>query len=297
MKGRLDTVFLAEPSLAALDNFLSAVTEQDIRKTLLKVKPYEDLFFDQVQFQPVSLLAMTAKRGKIDHVRIILEDNPEYMDVLAAFFRALERGHKSVVFLLLEHIDIDHIAQIHLLSNIAGIRAHGYLNKIIRPDHYALRYNMVPAVGNVALIIAAGLHSSELFDLLIDDSQLKAQIPRSALAMFLAATRTPDGVAKKHINLDIVFLLLKYPVVYQYASTRIFDFGALLSAFDESKRELSAQKKAATTFCVKLFDSFPSLTSLTSAEDLSSMSETTSMRAPSSMDDSASGASMSPYLS
>lgn len=297
MKGRLDTVFVVNPALVALDNFLCACTEEEIYNAIVKAAPHKNDFFHHSQFQPLSLIEIAAKKGKVEHVRLLLDMHTEYTDVLSSFFRALEKGHKEVAFLLLERIDVDHIAQINLLSDIPCIRKHEYLNKIIRPAHYPLRYNMVPAKGNVALIIAAGLDTSALFHLLLDEPQFKAQLPHSALAMFLAATRTVDGLPKKNINMDIVFLLLKFQVVHQYASKRIFDFGALLSDFNEMKRDQATQKMAATTFCAKLFDSFPSLSSLTSAEDLSSISETTSNRAPSSMDDFASGVSLSPYFS
>ena len=246
----------------------------------------------------MSTLAFVASTGKIHHLNALLSANyseaheswlTNLPDIINAFFRALENGKASVLLRLLQYPGMtDVITDVKLLSTIQkhypkrvnnqdfyipqllAPTINNYLHQITKPDYYPLRYNKeVRPQGNIALIMAASLPSSDIFNYILQTFPLiKQQLANSALVAFLSATRTVDGTPKESINATIVNQLLAVPHVYNYALSREYDLRDLVSAFNDLKKE---EAPISLGFCSKFFKKVSSSSAMEAVDSLDSI--------------------------
>jgi hypothetical protein len=285
MTKKLEIAGHASESLTHLDDFLDETEISTMKDLAMKLEPYfddydyfyNDLFLKtKARINQVSPLELVAAANKIKHLNLLLDlkySNPSLplelkKDMINAFFRALENGHTAVILRLLEYpIITNAIVNIKILSSIDSL----YIKKITKPSYHAFRYNNhIKPRGNIALIMAAALPTSSIFDHLLQNFPLiEEQLSESALGAFLSATRTAQGNPKESINQTIINQLLEFPHVYKYAQTREFDFGDLLMAFDELKaKSAEALQEIQRGFCSRFFDKVSSSNELSALDEI-----------------------------
>jgi hypothetical protein len=294
MKTSQERIKTQDPRGAALDAFLKADSTQNLSAFIEKLQPYycyeDDIYNDlalksYVSQTLMSPLEIVAESGSIPHLNALLNQNYAIeeplnaipMDIINAFYRALENGHSSVLLRLLQYPKMtDVITKVSLQTNIQTSmmalyaqslndlipepERNPYLNKIRRPDHYPLRYNKdVGCEGNVALILAAGLPTADIFNYMLKTfPSIHQQLASSSLVAFLSATRHPDGTPKTFINTAIVYQLLAVPGVYDYALSREYDFGDLILGYNREKAQTPTPQEPPRGFRSKFFEKISS---------------------------------------
>ena len=280
-----------------LDQFLSANNLKDIYYFAQQVQP-KYIIANNV-LEELSILELVADMGKVDHDRVILDMKSDIasshacssvamvesflfeLNEVGAFFRALENGHinvaKKLLLYLADHFDFDDVS-----TNEKIIKKSPYLSKMTRSSNYnVLSFNQVKITGNLllntALFLAAGLKYADIFNILIKNKPLNDRSTGLCIAAFLAATRNEDGAPKAmvDINRTIVFQLLDIEAVYRFSSSRLYDFGSLISEFD-TRNSLTNKRGD-----FGLFKSSSSVNELSDIE--AATTDVSSSRAPSSM--------------
>lgn len=240
------------------DAFFDATDLQEIERLAPLLNPFyyhaemdkEGYYVSQEKITP---LEIAAEDGKIDHLnallslnipkrlsRGVLKNSSIHHPECAALFRALDNGHVHIVSRLLERPAVSAgILDVTIKRPKHTLEDKDYIDSIRSPKHYPIQYSQILPQGNVALVMAARLPQSDLFNTLLEIDVLNRQLKESALVSFFSATMQMNGVTKpkSEINQEIVNKLLDIPSVYEYVRTREFDFGELIEAYHDSKKE------------------------------------------------------------